>query len=258
MKFTKIVLASVLGLSMFSMAQAQQVAESQKKTIIENIVKVNPQVEIISVSQTPWDNVLEVVMKGNQIVYTNQDGSFVMATDGREMILLDVKNRKNLTEEKISELNKVDYKAFNTKNAIQLQKGKPGQGEISVFADPNCIYCKRFEASLAQTPDITVNLYLFPVLGQDSMDKSKQVWCAKDKAKTWKEWMVDGKALPTGEAKCDTKAIEENLEFGKSIGINGTPTIIFTDGTRAAGAISPAALMKKINDISTKTPSNKK
>lgn len=257
MKFTKIAIASILGLSMFSLAQAQQVEDSQKKKITENIVKVNPQVEILSVSKTPWDNVLEVVMKGNNIIYTNQDGSFIMATDGKEMILLDVKNRKNLTEEKISELNKIDYKAFNTKNAIQLQKGKPGQGEISVFADPNCIYCKRFEASLAQTPDITVNLYLYPVLGQDSLDKSKQVWCAKDQAKTWKEWMIDSKALPTGEVKCDTKAIEENLEFGKSIGINGTPTIVFTDGTRAAGAISPAALMKKINDISTKT-SNKK
>jgi thiol:disulfide interchange protein DsbC len=48
--------------------------------------------------------------------------------------------------------------------------------------------------------------------------------------------MVGGKAPAAAPDGCKDP-LEQNVTLGKSLGINGTPTIIFTDGTRAAGAL---------------------
>lgn len=247
MKFKKLALVAALGMSaILGVAQANTLTDTQKKQITEKITKVNPQVEIVEISETPWQNVVEVVMKGNQIVYASSDGKYLMANDGRDMLLLDIDEKRNLTEEKINKLNKVDVKTIDKKNAILLQKGK--SGEIHVFADPNCIHCKRYENSLSEIKDVTVYLHLFPILSQDSVDKAKQVWCADKPAEAWKAWMISGKELPA-KMDCDTSAVSNSLAFGQSIGVNGTPTTIFSDGSRAPGAMSPAALMKKINSL---------
>lgn len=252
MKFNKLILATAIGLSSIAVtAQAQQIPEAQKKQITEKIVSINPQVQIKSISKTAWDGVLEIVMAQNEIIYTNNDGTFVMATDGKDMMLLDVNNKKNLTAERIQDLNKIDYKKLDKNNAIVLQKGNGG--EVSVFADPNCGFCKKYEKVLDENKNVTVNLYLYPVLGADSTKKAENLWCAKaaDRAKIWKDWMLNGTPIPE-TAKCNTSVIDKNLAFGKSHGVEGTPTTFFTNGTRASGAISSTALMKKIYEISGK------
>jgi len=68
------------------------------------------------------------------------------------------------------------------------------------------------------------------------------VACAKDKAKSWDDWMQRGVA--PAAAECDTTALTRNREFGQKYNITGTPTLIFSDGTRAPGAI-PAAQVEK-------------
>jgi thiol:disulfide interchange protein DsbC len=88
-------------------------------------------------------------------------------------------------------------------------------------------------------------MYLFPILGPDSVEKSRNHWCAKDKGKAWQDWMVRNDAAPKADASCDTTALIRNVELGKKHKITGTPTLIFTDGTRVPGAI-PAAEVEKL------------
>jgi thiol:disulfide interchange protein DsbC len=45
---------------------------------------------------------------------------------------------------------------------------------------------------------------------------------------------------------CDTNAIKRNVELGKSFKINGTPTLIFVDGTRVPGAIDAKQIEKRL------------
>ncbi|OIQ72420.1 putative thiol:disulfide interchange protein DsbC precursor [mine drainage metagenome] len=104
-----------------------------------------------------------------------------------------------------------------------------------MFEDPNCGYCKRFEQSLEKINNVTVSLFLYPVLGPDSGVKSKYIWCAKDKAKTWQDWMVRDVTPPV--ASCDTSAVDRNVKLGHQFKINGTPTLVFANGLRVPGAI---------------------
>jgi thiol:disulfide interchange protein DsbC len=78
-----------------------------------------------------------------------------------------------------------------------------GKRKVAVFEDPNCGYCKRFERDLQNVDNVTVYMFLYPILSPDSAEKSRNVWCAKDRAKAWQDWMVRDQ-VPANAASCDT------------------------------------------------------
>ena len=47
-------------------------------------------------------------------------------------------------------------------------------------------------------------------------------------------------------ATCDTSALQRNLAFGRKHKITGTPTLIFTDGSRVPGAIGAKDVEKRL------------
>jgi thiol:disulfide interchange protein DsbC len=77
---------------------------------------------------------------------------------------------------------------------------------------------------------------LYPVLGPDSTEKAKSIWCSKDRIKAWDNQLVNGVA-PTAPTTCDTSSIDKTVAFGKQKNITGTPTMFFVDGQRIPGAI---------------------
>jgi thiol:disulfide interchange protein DsbC len=121
-----------------------------------------------------------------------------------------------------------------------------GKRKLAVFEDPNCGYCKRFERDLAKIDNVTVHVFLYPILGGDSPEKSRNIWCAKDKGKAFLDWMLKDVTPPT--ASCDGAAVARNVELGKKARITGTPTLIFADGTRVPGAIGADRIEKLLNE----------
>jgi thiol:disulfide interchange protein DsbC len=117
-----------------------------------------------------------------------------------------------------------------------------GKRKLAVFEDPNCGYCKRFERDLQKVDNVTVYMFLYPILSADSTAKSRNIWCAKDKATAWMDWMVRDQVPAT--ATCDTSALNRNIEFGKKHKITGTPTLVFADGSRVPGAINAQQVEK--------------
>jgi thiol:disulfide interchange protein DsbC len=121
-----------------------------------------------------------------------------------------------------------------------------------VFGDPNCGYCKRFEKDLLNVKDVTIYTFLYPVLGPDSDQKSRAILCAKDPARTWRDWMIDGVTPPKLIGQCDTAAIDRNIELGRKHRVQGTPALVYEDGTRVPGAV-PAAEVEKQLALSSKS-----
>jgi thiol:disulfide interchange protein DsbC len=89
-------------------------------------------------------------------------------------------------------------------------------------------------------------MFLYPILGPDSTEKSRNIWCAKDKSTAWLDWMIRDK--PAASATCDATALARNVDFGRKHKITGTPTMLFTDGTRVPGAIAAAQIEKMLAD----------
>ena len=217
-----------------------QSALAQESVIRKNLAaRMSGLPTIDEVRPTPMTNLYEVRI-GDDLLYTDAEANFLI--QGK---LLDTKAQKNLTDERISKLTAIDFKSLPTKNAFTIKRGN-GKRQMAVFADPNCGYCKRFEADIEKLKDVTVHVYLIPILGQDSVAKTRNIWCAKDKAKAWTDWMIQD--MPPAEAKCDTAALQRNVEFGRKARINGTPTIVFADGTRVPGAIDAARIEKFLTE----------
>jgi thiol:disulfide interchange protein DsbC len=217
-------------------------AWAQEKNIRKNLPARLPNLpKIEEVRPTPMPGLYEVRVNHSEIYYTDAQGNFLI--DGS---LVDTRARMNLTEERQNRLTAISFKDLPLKDAFTLVRGN-GKRVIAVFEDPNCGYCKRFERDLLKVNNITVHVFLYPILGPDSAEKSKHIWCAKDKGNTFLDWMT--KDEPPAKASCDTSAVERNVELGRKLRITGTPTLFLTNGTRVPGAIGADRLEKMLADV---------
>ncbi len=212
-------------------------ATPQDAVIRKNLAERLPNLPAIDeISKTPMDGLFEVRVNGTEIFYTDSEGNFLIQGS-----VFDTKARTNLTELRTNKLSAIDFSALPIKDAFTVVRGN-GKRKIAVFEDPNCGYCKRFEREMQKVDNVTFYMFLYPILGPDSVTKSNNLWCAKDKAKAWQDYMVRDQAVVA--ATCDTAAIARNVEFGKKFKITGTPTMFFVDGSRVPGAIDAAQVEK--------------
>lgn len=234
-RFPGLAALAVFGLLAFP-AAAQQDAAAEK--VKAEVRKKIPEAQVDSVRKVPFGALYEVVV-GGEILYTDEKASFIVLGS-----IVDMKTRENVTELRLRQLNRVAFDTLPLDQAIKIVRGN-GSRRVAVFADPNCGYCKRFERDLIGVSDITVYLFLYPVLSPDSVQKARAVWCAADRGKAWLDYMVRDMAVPV-DTSCNTGVIDKVLEWGKGKRITGTPTIIFEDGERIPGAIPLADFEKKL------------
>ncbi|MFC3684286.1 DsbC family protein [Hydrogenophaga luteola] len=217
--------AIALALAFASLGSFAQEA-TIRKNLTERLPKLPP---IDEISKTPMEGLYEVRVNQSEIFYTDAQGNFLIQGN-----LIDVRAQEDLTEKRQAKLTEISFKDLPLKDAFTIVRGD-GKRKVAVFEDPNCGYCKRFERDLTKIDNVTVHVFLYPILSQDSADKSRNIWCAKDKGKAFLDWMV--KDVTPAPASCDTAALARNLEFGKKNRITGTPTLIFANGARVPGAI---------------------
>lgn len=232
--------AASLGLALTATAQEPAI----RKTLAERI----PQLEKIDeVRATPMGGLYEVRV-GTDLFYTDAKGNFLIQGE-----LIDTKARRNLTEDRINKLTAVDFNALPLQDAFATVRGN-GKRKLVVFADPNCGYCKRFERDLQNVDNVTIYTFLYPILSPDSAEKSRNIWCAKDRNNAWNDWMLREKT--PAAASCDTAALQRNLAFGKKHKITGTPTLLFANGARVPGAIGAADIEKRLAEATDTASAN--
>jgi len=217
---------------------------AQESVIRKNISERIPQLKSIDeVRKAVVPGLYEIRVNGTEIYYTDAQANYLIQGN-----VIDTRERRNLTEERVDKLTAVKFEALPFKDAFTIVRGN-GQRKIAVFEDPNCGYCKRFERDLQKVDNVTIYMFLYPILGADSTEKSKAVWCAKDRAQAWQDWMVRDQPLPAAATACDANALTRNVELGRTYKITGTPTLVFVDGSRVPGAIDAKEVEKRLNDV---------
>ena len=198
--------------------------------------------KVESVTKSGYLGLYEVYSEGN-VLYTDEKMTAFIA--GGQLI--DGKTMKNVTEERMRKLTAIKFSELPLDRAIKQVRGD-GKRLLATFEDPNCGYCKRLARDLLKLDNVTIYTFLYPILSEDSLRKSKQIWCSVDRAKAWNDWMVEGRA-PTAKDDCDTAAITRNQEYGRRLGISGTPTMFFADGERVPGAMPLAKIEQKLGQL---------
>lgn len=205
-----------------------------------------PSVRVEGIQPAPMPGLFEVRFRsqeGPQILYTDALGTFFIV----EGSIIETKSGRNLTEERLQKLSAIDFGALPLDLALKIQRGN-GKRVLAMFTDPYCPYCRRLEQSLLQIDDITVYVFMYPVIRPDNADHSRAVWCAPDRVKAWLELAAaDTPKVPAGGAGC-ANPVDKVLELGRSLRIAGTPTLFFANGERASG-MQLAQLRAKLDEV---------
>jgi thiol:disulfide interchange protein DsbC len=225
------------------LAAASFCVMADETQIRKNLTQRLPQLgQIDEVRKTKISGVYELRVNESEIYYSDSLGNYLIQGN-----LIDTRAKRNLTEERVAKLTAIQFDALPLKDAFTIVRGN-GQRKVAVFEDPNCGYCKRFERDLQKVDNVTVYMFLYPILGPDSTEKSKAIWCAKDRVQAWLDWMVRDQPASPAAAMCDTSALKRNVDFGRKYRIEGTPTLIFSNGNRIPGAIDAQQVEKALNE----------
>lgn len=233
-------LRPVLGAAFVGMASLGLV-HADEGSVRKGVEKFVGSPVVESVAKIPYGGLYEVVLKSGELVYTDEKVSFLI--DGR---VIDTKTRRDVTQARMTQLSAIDFSTLPLDQAIKQARGN-GKRVIVSFEDPNCAYCKRLGKELAQLKDVTIYTFLYPILSPDSTEKSRNIWCAEDRAKAWSDWILNAKVPPS--ASCDSSVVDRNVTLGKKLRINGTPTMFLADGRRLGGYLPAAELEQALLEV---------
>jgi thiol:disulfide interchange protein DsbC len=230
----------------FGLASAAGADEAAIRKSVEAFLGSDGKIE--GIAPAGFLNLFEVRVttpEGTRILYTDEQAQYLLIGN-----VLDAKTETNLTELRMRKLNAIRFDDLPLAQAFKIVRGK-GTRKLAYFSDPRCPYCRKFDQELTQIDDVTVHVFLIPIIAPDSAAVSAAVWCSPDRTKAWLDLMLKDVA-PTAKANCDTP-LDKNIALSRKHRITGTPTLIFADGQRVSGWMPAARLSKMLDEASAAT-----
>src|SRR5512134_409039 len=212
----------LVGLLVWASAQAN---EAQIRKALEPKLSG---AKIEGVQPAPVSGLWEVRVRtdrGLRILYTDPAAAYVI--DGS---IHDLRTNRDLTEERLRKLNAIKFESLPLDLAVKVQRGNG----------------KRV---LAQTDDITIYVFMYPVIRPENADHSRAVWCSTDRAKAWLDLAAAPRPkVPEAPSSC-ANPVDKVLEIGQKLGVNSTPTLFFANGERMAGGLRPEDLKEMLDRV---------
>jgi len=220
-------------------AHAEQ-GESNLEAIGNKLRTLYPATQFNEIRPSQFEGMYEVVM-GKNVGYTDGEGRYFLFGH-----VFDMQTRQDLTQQRIDELNKVNFSELPLKDAIKEVRGK-GQRKLVVFSDPDCPYCKKLEQDLPKLDNVTIYTFPMPLEGlhPNAPQTAKSIWCSSKRQSAWHDYLVSNKQ-PTANTDC-ANPIDRNIQLGQKLGINGTPTLVAEDGRVMPGAASAEQIENWLN-----------
>jgi len=192
-------------------------------------------VQIDGIEAGPVPGLYEVRYRspqGVQVIYVDATGNYVI--QGK---IYDLRTERDLTEERLRKLNAIKFESLPLDLAVKIQRGN-GKRVLAMFSDPYCPTCRQFERALAQVDDVTIYVFMYPVIRPENTDHSRMVWCSADRAKAWLELAAAPKPKVPNAAKSCGDPVDKVLKLGRSLAVNSTPTLVLANGERVSGGLS--------------------
>jgi thiol:disulfide interchange protein DsbC len=208
-----------------------------------------PDSKVLSIQKLPYAELYEVaVQRGNDkaVYYSDALGQIMFIGN-----LIETRTDRDLTEERVRSLSKVDWNQLPFHWAVTTRRGDERR-QIAIFSDPNCPFCRKFEKDLAAVDNITIHIFMWPVIKPESVRQAKSVWCSKDRAKAWNDLMLK-QMEPTASTDCENP-IEQLVPLGRRLGATGTPTWFLPNGEKYTGA-QPMSVVLPLLDATARTRS---
>lgn len=234
----KKLLTIILALTLVACSKVKN-QEEIKADLIKQVPGLS---KIDSVNKSPINNMYEVVI-GRRLFYVTTDGKYIIFGN-----LIDPINKKNITEERMMQLSKIDFSKLPLELAIKEVNGN-GKRILAVFSDPECPYCQMLEKQIIpKLKDTTIYVFLFPLPSHPKgKSDSNKIWCSNKKVDVWVNWMRN--QLPImGDENCDLSGLDKIYKIGEEVvQIEGTPTLILENGQILPSPLPPEQLMEAMD-----------
>jgi len=228
----KLLLLGLISVSVFFIfTNASALNREEATAMIKELVQT--EFKILEIKESPLEGFWEVVVEVRQekvIFYIHKNLRYILQGQ-----ILDRQTKRNLTLDRIKDFRRVNLSSLSLGNAIPMGEGKR---KLYVFTDPQCHFCSQLHEELKQMKDLQAFFFLYP-LTPDSYEKAKSIWCSQDKVRALEE-TYEGKVLRS--SPCDTSPIDKNMEFGKRLLIDSTPTLLFQNGKMVESYVPPNTL----------------
>ncbi len=141
------------------------------------------------------------------------------------------------------------------KDDMIIYKAKDEKYVVTVFTDITCGYCRKMHKQMDDynARGITFRYLAYPRSGikdqlgnyTEGFKDLRSVWCSEDPNTA----MTNAKnSKGIGYRVCD-KPIEGEFDFGRQVGVNGTPAIILSNGMMIPGYQPPAQLEQLLKTL---------
>ena len=218
-------------------AAGKSARNAQKRNVARTASGSGMQIDAIEPAPVP--GLYEVrfrTQQGVQVLYVDAGGNYVIQGN-----IYDLGADRDLTEERLRKLNAIKFESLPLNLAVKIQRGD-GKRVLAMFSDPYCPACRQFERSLAQVDNVTIYVFMYPVIRPENTDHSRMVWCSPDRAKAWLELAAAPTPKVPNAAKSCGDPVDKVLKLGRSLAVTSTPTLILANGERVSGGLSPEDL----------------
>ena len=189
-------------------------------------------------------------MPGLVELITNQ-GLFYASTDGKFFIqgkLYGLGGKvTNYSEESLAKIRMDGMSKFS--DSMIVYPAKDEKHVITVFTDITCGFCRQMHEKMDSYNDkgITVRYLAYPRAGvKDAYGNYSQgfkdlrsIWCHENP----EEALTKAKMGSNVAARICDKPIEDEFDFGRQVGVSGTPAVILENGMLLPGYRDPDALI---------------
>jgi len=216
-------------------------AQSSEFAAVKAKLSQNLGFNVASIKASPMPGMVEVVTDQG-LFYASIDGNFLL--HGKMYGLGE--NVSNLTEESLAQVRIDGMVKFSDDMIVYPAKNE--KHVVTVFTDITCGYCRKMHEQIEDYNDkgITVRYLAYPRAGvkdrtggySQGFKDLRSIWCHEDPQQA----LTKAKNGSNVAARICDKPIEDEFNFGRQVGVTGTPAIMLANGMMVPGYQDPSKL----------------
>lgn len=239
---------SLLAFSLVFSGLVQAAEPADAAAVKQKLEAKLPNLKVKALETTPVKGVYQLEATTGQLLLVSSDGQYII--DG-DLLKVEQEGVVNLTEKHRSTQRLGALKELKDKDLVVFKAEGKEKAEVLVFTDTTCGYCRKFHTEIPQLNKmgITVKYAAWPRSGlmSPSGQTMTNIWCAGDRtaAMTKAKTTNDNVTPPAGKA-CDQNVIQDQINLGQRMGVQGTPAVFLKDGRQVGGYVPAAQLAAQL------------
>ena len=211
--------------------------------VVNKLKPFFPEIKAENISPSQLDGYYEVILTDPfiDVMYISIDGKYVI-----QGAVTDLNLMTNISTNRINSIKLNILESISDSDKIVF-KAKEEKYVINVFTDVDCPYCAKLHANMRQMNDLGITVkYLASPLEQlhpNAQSAMEKIWCAEDRELAMHNYK--SKRYLPDSPDC-INPVSEQLAISKQLGVNGTPSIFFENGTNLPGYLPPNDILNRI------------